>query len=50
MDRLTEMVGQEGIYRTDEQGTIELITDGQRLWVRTERQTSREAGKGLRSR
>jgi len=25
------------IYRTDRQGTIELITDGKRLWVKTER-------------
>jgi competence protein ComEC len=25
------------LYRTDQQGTIELITDGKRLWVKTER-------------
>jgi len=25
------------VYRTDEQGTIELISDGERLWVKTER-------------
>jgi competence protein ComEC len=25
------------LYRTDLQGTIELITDGKRLWVKTER-------------
>jgi competence protein ComEC len=25
------------VYRTDQHGTIELITDGERLWVRTER-------------
>ena len=35
--RLEERIGSENIYRTDEQGTIELITDGQRLWVRLER-------------
>ena len=25
------------LYRTDQQGTIELITDGKRLWVKTEK-------------
>jgi competence protein ComEC len=25
------------LYRTDLQGTVELITDGKRLWVKTER-------------
>ena len=34
--RLEEALGQENIYRTDLQGTIEFITDGQRLWVRVE--------------
>jgi competence protein ComEC len=33
--RLEERLGTENIYRTDEQGTIEFITDGERLWVRT---------------
>ena len=37
MGRLTEKVGSENIYRTDEDGTIEFITDGERLWVKTER-------------
>ena len=36
-DRLIEKVGLENIYRTDKQGTIEFITDGERLWVRVER-------------
>ena len=36
MERLIEKVGQENIYRTDEQGMIEFITDGERLWVKTE--------------
>jgi len=31
--RLEAELGKEYIYRTDEQGTIEFITDGQRLWV-----------------
>jgi len=34
IDRLEEALGAENIYRTDEQGTIEFITDGERLWVR----------------
>jgi len=35
--RLTEQVGGAGIYRTDRNGTIELISAGRRLWVKTER-------------
>ena len=35
MNRLEGKPGQENIYRTDRDGRIELITDGQRLWVRT---------------
>jgi competence protein ComEC len=31
--RLGEKAGGENIYRTDEQGTIEFTTDGERLWV-----------------
>jgi len=37
IERLEEEIGGENIYRTDEQGTIEFITDGERLWVRVER-------------
>jgi len=37
LDRLKEKSGSENIYRTDEHGTIEFITDGERLWVRTDR-------------
>mgnify|MGYP001065412175 CR=1 FL=1 len=36
IDRLEEKLDSENIYRTDEQGTIEFITDGERLWVKTE--------------
>ncbi len=36
MERLTEQVGSENIYRTDEHTTIEFITDGERLWVKVE--------------
>jgi len=32
-DRLEAKLGEENIYRTDEQGTIEFSTDGERLWV-----------------
>jgi competence protein ComEC len=35
IDRLEERLGAENIYRTDQQGTIEFITDGERLWVKT---------------
>lgn len=31
--RLKDKLGAENIYRTDEDGTIEFITDGERLWV-----------------
>ena len=37
VDRLKEKLGSENIYRTDEHGTIEFITDGKRLWARVER-------------
>jgi len=33
MERLEEKLGSENIYRTDEHGIIEFITDGERLWV-----------------
>ena len=35
--RLAEAVGEEGIFSTARQGTIKFSTDGQRLWVETER-------------
>jgi len=35
--RLEDSLGPAGIYRTDEQGTIEFITDGERLWVIAEK-------------
>jgi competence protein ComEC len=37
MDRLEKKLGSENIYRTDEHGTIEFITDGERLWVEAEK-------------
>jgi hypothetical protein len=33
LERLEEKIGAGNIYRTDEDGTIEFITDGGRLWV-----------------
>ncbi|GAI22697.1 unnamed protein product, partial [marine sediment metagenome] len=30
-------LGEGKVYLTSENGTIELITDGERLWVRAER-------------
>ncbi len=35
VERLEEKLGTENIFRTDEQGTIEFTTDGERLWVKT---------------
>jgi competence protein ComEC len=37
LTRLTNEVGEDNIYRTDQNGTIEFITDGERLWVRKDR-------------
>ncbi|MFO7773870.1 MAG: DNA internalization-related competence protein ComEC/Rec2 [Dehalococcoidia bacterium] len=36
VERLIDRLGEDTVYRTDKQGTIELITDGERLWVKTE--------------
>jgi len=33
LERLTDRLGEDNIYRTDEDGTIEFITDGERLWM-----------------
>jgi hypothetical protein len=33
VERLIDRLGEDNVYRTDEDGTIELITDGERLWV-----------------
>ncbi|MEE8470275.1 MAG: DNA internalization-related competence protein ComEC/Rec2 [Dehalococcoidia bacterium] len=37
MERLEDVVGEDSIFLTSERGTVELITDGERLWVRTEK-------------
>ena len=37
MQRLNDIVGSDKIYRTDKNGTVECITDGERLWVKTEK-------------
>jgi competence protein ComEC len=34
LDRLTDRLGEENVYRTDQDGTIEFITDGETLWVK----------------
>ena len=34
VERLTDGVGEDNVYRTDVDGTIEFITDGERLWLR----------------
>jgi competence protein ComEC len=33
VERLVDRLGQDSIYRTDLNGTIEFVTDGERLWV-----------------
>ena len=35
--RLSQVVGEGNIYRTDLHGTVEFITDGERLWVEMEK-------------
>ena len=37
VSRLEAAVGPERVYRTDRHGTVEVISDGESLWVRTER-------------
>ncbi len=37
IERLEEKLGQANIYRTDQQGTIEFVTDGERLWLTVEK-------------
>ena len=36
LQRLVDRLSEDKVYRTDEDGTIEFITDGERLWVRVE--------------
>jgi beta-lactamase superfamily II metal-dependent hydrolase len=36
VERLVNKLGKDKIYRTDKDGTIEFITDGEGLWVRME--------------
>jgi len=33
VERLIDRLGDDNVYRTDEDGTMEFITDGERLWV-----------------
>jgi len=37
VERLMDRLGEDNVYRTDEDGTIEFITDGERLWLRSTR-------------
>jgi competence protein ComEC len=34
--RLIERLGEDTVYRTDQDGTVEFITDGEELWVRSD--------------
>ena len=33
VERLIGRLGEDNVYRTDEDGTVEFITDGESLWV-----------------
>ncbi|MDH4269976.1 MAG: hypothetical protein OEV52_06740 [Dehalococcoidia bacterium] len=35
-ERLINRLGEGNVYRTDEHGTVEFITDGETLWVKTD--------------
>ena len=37
LERLKERLDTENIYRTDRHGTVEFVTDGERLWVKVGR-------------
>jgi len=37
LERLIDRLGEDSVYRTDEDGTVEFITDGETLWVETDR-------------
>ncbi len=36
-ERLMDRLSEDNVYRTDEDGTVQFITDGKRLWVRVEK-------------
>jgi len=36
LERLTDRLGDDNVYRTDQDGTIEFVTDGETLWVKTD--------------
>jgi competence protein ComEC len=36
VDRLTGRLGEDSVYRTNEDGTIEFITNGGKLWVKAD--------------
>ena len=36
VERLIDRLGEDAVHRTDEDGTIEFITDGERLWVKAD--------------
>ncbi len=36
LERLIDRLGEDNVYRTDEDGTIEFITDGAKLWVKAD--------------
>jgi beta-lactamase superfamily II metal-dependent hydrolase len=36
LEILIDRLGDDNVYRTDQDGTIEFVTDGETLWVKTD--------------
>jgi competence protein ComEC len=36
VERLVDRLGEDNVYRTDEDGTVEFVTDGEKLWLKME--------------
>jgi len=49
LERLEKLVGKEHILRTDENGTIEVVTDGEKVWVETKSEASQQKPSRLKS-
>jgi competence protein ComEC len=47
VERLIDRLGEDNVYRTDKDGTVEFITDGERLWVRNQEKLAKVYGRGI---
>jgi len=36
LETLIDGLGEDNVYPTDEDGTVEFVTDGERLWVKAD--------------